>query len=182
MAYQAITTIFQHNESELTPSEAHGLAAGMLCIEPRAEVANWLAELFSEDIILVEEDKAILDALFEQTRQLLNDNDDSFSFDLFLPNEDGLLKEQLDAISSWCNGFLFGIGYSHSSTNWPGETEEIMKDIVEFTKMDTEIGDDMDEGEIDDHEASLIEIQEYIRMAVMIVRDQFSSQNEQQIH
>ena len=182
MAYQTITLIFQQNESELAPSEAHGLATGMLCIEPRAEIANWLAELFPEDILLVEEDKAILEGLFEQTRALLNHDDDSFGFDLFLPNEDGLLKEQLEAIRCWCDGFLFGVGYTHSSSSWPGETEEIMKDIVEFTKLETEINDEMDEQEIDEHESSLIEIQEYIRVAIMTVRDQFSSENEQPIH
>lgn len=182
MAYQAITTIFQRNESELTPSEAHGLATGMLCIEQQAGVANWLAELFPEDLILVEEDKAILEGLFEQTRTLLSDSDDSFRFDLFLPNEDGLLQEQLEGIRTWCDGFLFGVGYAHSSSNWPGETGEIMKDIVEFTKLDTETNDDMDENEVDEHESSLIEIQEYIRVAVMMVRDQFSSQSEQQTH
>lgn len=182
MAYQTITTIFQKNESELTASEAHGLAAGMLCIENEIEVANWLSELFPEDVFLVEEDKAILEGLFEQTRKLLNEEDDSFRFDLFLPNEDGLLKEQLEAIRYWCDGFLFGVGYTRASSDWPGETGEIMQDIVEFTKLDTEVEDEMDEDEIDEHELALIEIQEYIRVAVMMVRDQFVAENTQQKH
>ncbi|MCF6204151.1 MAG: UPF0149 family protein [Methylococcaceae bacterium] len=182
MAYQAITTIFQRNESELTASEAHGLAAGMLCIENEIEVANWLAELFSEDVFLLEEDKAILEALFEQTRKLLNEEDDSFKFDLFLPNEDGLIKEQLEAIRYWCDGFLFGVGYTRTSSNWPGETGEIMKDIVEFTKLDTDVEEELDEQEIDEQEFALIEIQEYLRVAVMMVRDQFIVENSQQKH
>ncbi|MCK5829284.1 MAG: UPF0149 family protein [Methylococcales bacterium] len=182
MAYQTITTIFQRNESELTASEAHGLAAGMLCIENDIEVANWLSELFPNDILLVEEDKAILEGLFEQTRKLLSEHDDSFSFDLFLPNEDGLLKEQLEAIRYWCDGFLFGVGYTRSSSSWPGETGEIMQDIVEFTKLDIEINDEMDENEINEHEVALIQIQEYMRVAVMIIRDQFTAENQQKKH
>lgn len=182
MPYQTITTLFQRNESELTASEAHGLAAGMLCIENEIEVANWLTELFPEDVMLVEEEKAILEGLFEQTRKLLKGDDDSFRFDLFLPNEDGLLQEQLEAIRYWCDGFLFGVGYTRSSSDWPGETGEIMQDIVEFTKMDTEVADEMDENEIDEHEQALIEIQEYIRVAVMMVRDQFIAENAQQKH
>jgi yecA family protein len=182
MAYQAITTIFQSNECDLTASEAHGLAAGMLCIENEIEVANWLSELFPEDVFLVEEEKAILEGLFEQTRKLLNEDDESFRFDLFLPNEDGLLKEQLEAIRYWCDGFLFGVGYTRSSSDWPGETGEIMQDIVEFTKLDTELSDEMDEDEIDEHESALIEIQEYIRVAVIMIRDQFTAENTQQKH
>ncbi len=182
MAYQTITAIFQRYESELTASESHGLAAGMLCIENEIEVANWLAELFSEDIFLIEEDKAILEELFEQTRTLLNEKDDSFKFDLFLPNEDGLIKQQLDAIRYWCDGFLFGVGYTKSSSNWPGETGELMKDIVEFTKLDTDIEEEMGEEEIDEHESAIIEIQEYLRVAVMMIRDQFFVENSQPKH
>ena len=182
MAYQTITTIFQTNDSELTASEAHGLATGMLCIENEIEVANWLSELFPEEVFLVEEEKAILEGLFEQTRKLLNEEDDGFGFDLFLPNEDGMLKEQLEAIRYWCDGFLFGVGYTRSSSDWPGETGEVMQDIVEFTKLDTEVNDEMDEEEIDEHELALIEIQEYIRVAVMMIRDQFTAENIQKKH
>lgn len=182
MAYQTITAIFQRNESGLTASEAHGLATGMLCLENETEVANWLTELFPEEVALVEEDKSVLDGLFEQTRKLLNENDDSFKFDLFLPNDKDMLEKQLEAIRYWCEGFLFGIGYTRSSSEWPGETGEIMQDIVEFTKMDTLVEEEMNEDEIDENEAALMEIQEYIRVAVIMIRDQFTTEKEQQKH
>ncbi len=183
MAYQTITSIFQRNDSDLTASEAHGLATGMLCIEDKIDLANWLRELFADDILLVEEDRGVLEELFEQTRKLLNNEDESFGFDLFLPNEDGLLREQLEAIGQWCEGFLFGVGFAQSSSDWPGETGEIMKDMVEFTKLDSDVDDDMLQDEADEYEQSVIEIQEYIRVAIMTVKDQFSAdQHSQQTH
>ncbi len=78
MAYQTINNIFQKNETDLTSAEAHGLATGMLCIENKTEVASWLAQLFPEQIVLIDEDKSILVTLFEQTRKLMDDEDDGF--------------------------------------------------------------------------------------------------------
>ena len=182
MPYQTITTIFHQNESELVASEAHGLAVGMLCIESKMESASWLSELFSDDVPLIEEDRSILEALFEQTRRLLENEDDSFGFDLLLPNEEGQLIEQIEAVRYWCDGFLFGVGYAQSSSDWPGETGDIMKDMVEFTKLDSDLDDDISEDEMNEHEQSLIEIQEYIRIAIMTVKDQFSVEQSQQKH
>ena len=177
MAYQTINNIFQKNETDLTAAEAHGLATGMLCIENQTEVANWLSQLLEDDIVLIDEDKTVLVSLFEQTRKLLNDEEDGFRYDLFLPGEDESLSEQLEGLRSWCEGFLFGIGYTRSSSDWPGETGEIMKDIVEFTKLDTHVDEQMDEDE-----AALIEIQEYLRVAVMMVKEQFMEENSEQKH
>lgn len=180
MAYLTINRIFQKNDADIKASEAHGLATGLLCIENQVESADWLKEIFPEDVVLLEDDKVVLVGLFEQTRKLLNEEDHSFRYDLFLPSDDEPLTEQLQAIRYWCEGFLFGVGFSRSSTEWPGDTGEIMKDIVEFTKLDVDIDDDMDEDEMDEQNAALIEVQEYLRAAVMLVRDQFLEEGNEQ--
>ncbi len=177
MAYQTINTLFKRNETDLTASEAHGLATGILCIESKADAANWLAELLPDEIILDEEDKTILMSLFEQTRKLLNKDDDSFGYDLFLPGDDASFNEQLIAICDWCDGFLFGIGYTRSSSEWPGETGEIIKDIVEFTKLDTQ-----DQDELEGDDAALMEIQEYLRVAALTIRDQLNETEQGNMH
>ncbi len=182
MAYQTIYEILERNDSDMSPAEIHGLASGMLCIEIKAEAISWLAELFAEDVVLLDEDKSILVALFEQTRKLLEQEDDSFRYDLFLPAEDDELAEQLEAVRNWCAGFLFGIGYSRSESTWPGETGEIMQDIVEFTKLDSELDDDLDEEERDEYESALMEIQEYLRVAVMMLKELFSKAANEQTH
>lgn len=182
MAYQTINKVFQRNETDLTAAEAHGLATGMLCIENKIESAIWLAELFSDDIVLVDDDKMVLVALFEQTRKLLTEQNNDFRYDLFLPADDESLAGQLQALCQWCEGFLFGVGYIRSSAEWPGETGGIMQDIVEFTKLDTEVDVDMDEEELNEQAAALIEIQEYLRVAVMTVKDQFYQQGNENKH
>ena len=51
---------------------------------------------------------------------------------------------------------------------WPGDVGEILKDIMEFTKLDAEA-----EGEED--ERAFMEITEYLRSAVLLLRDEFAS-------
>lgn len=177
MAYQVIHKIFQKQESDLTPAQAHGIATAMLCIDNRADVDGWLAEAFTEPADLLEQERKALIALFNHTRSLLNPEETEFRFDLFLPTDEDL-AEQVIALSDWCQGFLWGIGYRHHSmAQWSKETHGILQDIVEFTKLDS----DLEEGNDEDEEA-FMQIHEYLRVAVLMIRDEFNQSHSEQIH
>ncbi len=175
MTFQAINAILAKHDADMGAAEAHGIAVGMLCVEARADAANWLHELFADEYELHDDDKSLLLNLFERTRELLEPETEEFAFDLFLPDDDEMLTEQAEALRCWCQGFLFGVGYAQTGTDWPGETGEVMRDMIELTKIDTDV-----EGE--DDENALAEIREYVRSAVLIVRDQFADQNNRQVH
>lgn len=175
MTYQAVNAILEQLELDVRAAEAHGIATGMLCVEIRADAANWLNELVDDDQLLIDEDKALLHALFEKTRELLDNQDEDFAFDLLLPDDDEPLNEQVEALRNWCQGFLFGVGYAQTGSDWPGDTAEVMRDMIELTKIESEVGDE-------DDEAALLEIHEYVRAAVFTVRDQFAEQSHQRHH
>lgn len=166
MAYNACNSIIVQSDAELSAAEAHGLATGMLCINEKADSAYWLAELLHDSDSVSDEKKYVLVRLFEETRRLLGS--DEFEFDLFLPEEDTSLVEQVDALKSWCRGFLFGIGSGASGSKWPKEARDILKDIAEFTKLDANA-----EGEED--EQAFMEITEYLRSAVLLLRDELGN-------
>ena len=168
MTYQIINEIFQELDSSISAAEAHGIATAMLCVDRRADVNKWLEELFDDDVALLEQDKAALVTLFDRTRLLLNPDETEFTFDLFFPENDNLQKHA-QALNNWCQGFLWGIGYSHSHANWSGETNGILKDMVEFTKLDTDVENDNDEDE-----AAFIQLHQYLRAAVLIIRDELN--------
>lgn len=176
MTYQTVTTILQQYDADMGTAEAHGVAAGMLCVEPNALADNWLNELVSDQNQLLDDDKTLLLDLFERTRELLNPEAEDFTFDLFLPDDDEPLPDQVEALRCWCQGFLFGVGYAGSSSEWPGDTAEVMQDLIELTKLDSETA------ESEDDENDLIEIHEYVRGAVFIVRDQFALNSTSQVH
>jgi len=173
MTYQVINSIFERMDAAMCAAEAHGMAAGMLCLNARAESARWLNEMFPDAAPLLDEDKTLLLRLFEQTRDLLAS--DEFEFDLFLPEDEALLGERIEALSSWCQGFLFGVGSSYSESVWPGDVGEILKDIMELTKLDAEA-----EGEED--ESAFMEITEYLRSAALLLRDELGSNTAGTIH
>lgn len=173
--YQAVNLVLGRYGADLGAAEAHGIAVGMLCVELKADAANWLHELFTDEHAMSDEDKSLLLNLFERSRELLVPETEEFAFDLLLPDEDEALDEQTEALRCWCQGFLFGVGYSRGEKEWPGDSEEVMRDMVELTKMDSEVAGEEDE-------SALMEIHEYVRAAVLIVRDQFAEGDSQSLH
>lgn len=172
MAYAIINKIFTEN-GEFSAAEAHGIASGMLCTNDNAEFASWLAQLLP-GAILTDEDKTQMQALFEQTKSLLACQDNSFSYHLFLPDDDQPLTHRIEALRDWCIGFLFAIGCNRAK-QLDSESREIVQDIIEFSKLDSEIAADMDAQDSQEHETALMEIQEYLKTAIMILQECFLS-------
>ncbi|MDD5462783.1 MAG: UPF0149 family protein [Methylococcales bacterium] len=167
MSYEVCDALIVQSDAELSAAEAHGMATGMLCVNKHADSAQWLVELLHSTSPVKDDDRASLDRLFEETRRLLAS--DEFEFDLFLPDEAAVLSKQVDALRNWCRGFLFGVGTgSGAASDWSADTREILKDIAEFTKLNTEA-----EGEEDEN--ALMEITEYLRSAVILLRDELDS-------
>lgn len=175
MSYHTIDDILHKTDAPIDAAEAHGIATGLLCIECTTPTATWLDEISCTAGSIPEQDYAMLTALFEQTQQLLADN--NFEFDLFLPDQDCPLADRAAALKNWCRGFLFGVGFARSETKWPGDTGEILKDIIEFSKIDTDAGGEEDEN-------ALVEIIEYLRAAIMLFYEEFNDHDSpsRQLH
>jgi uncharacterized protein len=177
MLYQDINQIIAKIDADCSAAESHGMATGMLCVNSHTELGFWLGELSQDASALNDDDKAVLQDLFEQTRSLLAS--DEYEFDLLLPDEDTSLSEQIEALRQWCQGFLFGLGTTSSatvmSTTWPEAVREAVKDIAEFTKLDNDA-----EGE--EAENDFMEITEYLRAAVIFLRTELSAAANQTVH
>ena len=165
MTYSIIDTIVVKGDAGSSAAQAHGMATGMLCANEQAQSAEWLTELFLDAALMADEDEAVLAHLFDETQRILAS--DEFEFDLLLPGDGALLSEQVEALAHWCQGFLLGVGFSYAASDLSREVSEILKDIVEFTKLDTEA-----EGEED--ESDFMEITEYMRSAVLLLRDELN--------
>ena len=168
MSYSEVNSIILHKDAADSAAEVHGIASAMLCLDQNTEASDWMAEAINKDADLLEDDKLILFNLFEQTKALMES--DEFVFDLFLPDEDESLRLRCTALMQWCQGFLFGLGRVETSSQWPGDIDEILKDIVEFTKLDADIA----EGDDDEAESGLMEVQEYLRASVMLIRSELN--------
>ena len=161
MAYNACNAIILEIDPELSAAEAHGMATGMLCINEQADSTSWLNELKANAVNPSNNNDALLVRLFDETQKLLSSDD--YEYDLFLPEDDHDLIYQTEALKNWCRGFLYSMGSISSNTAYSEDVLEILKDITEFTKLDSDV-----EGEED--EAAFVELTEYLRSAVFLLK------------
>lgn len=152
------------HEASMGGAEAHGFLSGLLCANDGVQLKDWLAGLFDEEdsSSLVRIEKIALERLFETTRQLITSDD--YDFELFLPDEDEPLSVRATALSEWCRGFVYGLGFGgmDKEAEWQGDSREILQDLVEISRLDSECG-----GE--DDESAFMELNEYVRMGVLLI-------------
>lgn len=173
MLYQTITAAVNPINPELSAAEVHGMASGMLCSNNLVNNQAWLQEIFQGARPGNSNAETVLENLFEDTRNLLANEE--FSFNLLLPDEDSALNLQLEALREWCQGFLYGLALNGLDSGYPDDFPEIIKDVTEFTKLDSEVtGDDADN--------DFMEIVEYIRAAVIYLNAEMNVVNNGTIH
>jgi uncharacterized protein len=173
MIYQDINAIFEKSDGDFSAAESHGIATGILCVSSNADSEFWLQELQQDSGGFNADDLVILEELFEETRNLLIN--DEFTFQPLLPSEFTPIDEQVEAMRDWCMGFLFGIGSSSPKSDWPEEIRDVIKDITEYTKLESSAEEDNTENE-------LMELTEYLRAAVIFLHTEFNSTDDRTVH
>jgi uncharacterized protein len=173
MIYQDINAIFAKTNGDFSAAESHGIATGILCVNAHTEPEYWLQELEQDSGDFTADDLAILESLFEETRNTLVS--DEFTFQPLLPNESAPIDEQVEALRNWCQGFLYGIGFASPTADWPKEIHEVVKDITEFTKLDPGKEDE-------DAESDMMELTEYLRAAVIFLHTELNSTDKRNVH
>jgi uncharacterized protein YgfB (UPF0149 family) len=162
LSYQAVLDALAGAEGRVGAAEAHGMLAGMLCIDGEANPERWLAEVFGEAREdLSEGECGVMLDLGEETRRSLNKVD--FSFELFLPDDDAPLHERAQALSEWLQGFLYAIGQEGGAQVWSRECQEVLHDFAEISQLDSQAAGEAEE-------QAFMEISEFVRVGVQMIR------------
>lgn len=164
-------TLGQHE-----PAEMHGLLCGQLCAYPNLALETWLDTAIAEtdaDAALIETLRQLYDATAEQL------DDPQFQFELLLPSDDEPLETRVQALSSWGQGFLSGLGLGglKTASELPSEAGEFLRDLSHITQVDFDARSE-DEGD----ESAYSEITEYLRVGVLLVRQTFQSTPAGRLH
>jgi uncharacterized protein YgfB (UPF0149 family) len=159
--YNTVTTALRRVDSQISSAECHGLISGALNTENTAAIARF----FSDDKDLLQNDEEF-SQLVAQLVQASSEGyaDESFNFQLLLPNDDVPLLERSRALAEWCGGYLMGLLESglKEFDKLPEDAAEVAKDLVEISQLDASIANSGSDGD-------LMQLEEYVRMGVQII-------------
>lgn len=169
--YDEINDALKRISVEQDAAEIHGVLCGLFCTVNGLDAPFWLDNTLTnapeEDAYTVDalasESRSLLTQLFNGTEKQLAGED--FDFQLFLPDDNSGLYARVEALSNWCQGFLFGLsqGGLTDPDGLPGELSEIVKDIVEISRAESyELDDDAQD------EKDFMELVEFVRVAVQL--------------
>ena len=142
-------------------SELHGALTGWLS-GGGSRGPGWLAGVTADPAVADVQPGGVLDQTCETTARQLDDR--SFGFDLLLPDGDTSLGQRSGALFDWCRGFLGGFGLAAGAA--PALSEESTEALADLAKLAAAVP--QDEGDDEDEDA-LIEIEEFVRVAVLLL-------------
>ena len=160
---------------DLGASEIQGVICGMICGGTSQGHVAWIENLFSErssDDLLVREARQLLGQLYQACNRQLVDADAEFT--LLLPDDDVSLNQRTRALVNWCEGYLYGLGMGGiSERQLVGDAKEALEDISAFTQLDLESVE-----EDESYESAYMELQEFLRVATLLIREELLSARE----
>jgi len=160
---------------DLNPAEAQGLLCGLLCHANREARNRWIDELLDEGLpsTSLKTLQTVLDALYSETHAALKDPD--FGFEPMLPDDKSSISARSQALSSWCQSFLYGLGLSTKNVGKSLSElgQEALKDLTEITRMDTDLVEESEE-----NEAAFSELEEFLRVVVITIYEDLAPQRE----
>jgi len=185
ISYEELNRLLVPNGSLNSPSELHGMLCGRLAGGQRLKATDWLQEAMDFlDVIPAEgpgsssEDemkmRTAVTTLYSVVLAQMKDSD--FGMQLLLPTDEAELALRTESLGEWCHGFLSGFGVAGLDPNAEFSTEaaDALRDLAAIVS----IGDGADE-DSEDAEASLFEICEYVRMAVLTLFMEFGQASQQ---
>lgn len=167
-AYQELQHKLTTANASADASEVHGVICGVIASNQELPV-YWFAELFDqaeEGDLLVADCRTEIEGLYANTTRQIEGT--GLGMQLLLPDDENSLTTRAQAVSQWCQGFLYGVGLSGDAfeQQLSDEAREALEDIASFTRMDI---DGIEESE--EEEDALVEITEFIWVASMLIRE-----------
>jgi len=171
-----VSLVLERFNVPLGAAKVHGLLCAFMCAGTQRDT-DWVQAVlpglsFGKGTSAREALSEIF-ALYDFSYQKLHTM--TFDFRMLLPNEDERLSVRAKAVSEWCEGFMSGfqlaglkIGSHHSE-----DVQDALLHFSEFAALDYESITVSDEDEM-----AYLEVMEYVRMAVLMIYNEFAGQPE----
>ncbi len=167
--YERVVRALAAVRCDVGAAECHGMLCGMLS-GPRVFDADlWLDHVSGgeREVFASGEPCAALEALMRDTLETMSATD--YELTLLLPADEAPIVERAAGFAAWCRGFLSGLGLSGiADLEALGEdAREFLADLSRFTSLAMDANGD------EEDERALVELTEFTRMGVMLVRAEF---------
>lgn len=155
-------------------SELHGVLSGLVCAGFEFEDQSYLVmlnDLFNDGDSFPSPVKSALKQMYSEL--WANILDESYGFNLLLPDDDDSMVERGNALSSWVQGFNLGFGLQQKDKAvYSEDVKEVLIDFAEIANL----SDEMEEDE--DTEQAYFEIAEYVRISALLCFTELGSPPE----
>lgn len=164
--FDAVARTLAAAGSAVGAAEAHGCLCGAASARRDYGVADWLDEIVPDGAT---GDTDGLRALVDATLAALAG--DSMEFQPLLPDDDEPLAARVEALGTWCQGYLYGFGSAGTTGNLrlPDDVAEVLGDFAQLGRAGV-VGSDEDAVE----EEAYAELVEFLRAAVQLVYDELA--------
>ena len=148
-------------------AETHGTLCALLLAA--APLDTWLGHTLEQTPamadVLAQERLGVLQALYLETRSQLDEGD--LGLALLLPADDADFGLRLQALASWCQGFLYGLGVTRlvEQEGLDEDVREGLSDLLEISKLD------VDEDGDDEAEQQFANIVEHVRLVTLMLNE-----------
>ena len=174
-------------DAAMGAADAHGALCGMICARGTIELSEWVDHVIGEQEQgneLLHDVVHRLSELHQSTLEMMNDATGDFK--LLLMDDDDPLAERVETLAAWCQGFIYGLaaGGIKEGSELPEDTAELLKDMIEISRAGHDVDDTgVEESDDNDDEEAYMEIEEYVRMGVLLVYEELQPlQSTQTIH
>ena len=170
VTFPEIVRVLELLSSSLSAAEGHGCLCGALCTSAHYPLERWLAEIVPDDAPADAAPDQALQLLFEDTLHALRS--DQMEFQPLLPDDQETLEQRAQALSQWCQGFLYGFGTGHpvKPEDMTNNVGEILRDMTHIGRAVTELGEASEE-----EEQAYSDVVEYIRVGVQLIHDELDA-------
>ncbi|MFT5141341.1 MAG: hypothetical protein ACI9H8_001925 [Lysobacterales bacterium] len=159
-------------------SECHGALCGMLCRNPSSQADSFFSLLNTLELAKQPDEplSVQLTELHYATATQLDD--ELLRFSLWLPDDDESLDDRTEALARWCTGFLAGLGSGHDLAleTLSEDVSAALSDLEQIAQAEM-----TGEGEVEEEEAAFVEIIEYIRVVTLMMREELSPPQSQDV-
>ena len=168
--YKMMTLLLSGNHVQRSPAELHGMLTGQLCSGVVAPDPEDLSGLMEQPTHFTPVINKLVERLLGETTEQLSHLD--FQFHPLLPADDTLLQDRVNALGTWCDGFMVGFsaGYIGPESALSSEAREILGDFGQFAAISEDGAELSEQDEVD-----FMELVEYVRMATITLFQQLGA-------